>query len=685
MIGRLGRSLGVHLLLASQHLDEGRLRGLGSHLSYRIALRTFSAMESRSVIGVSDAYELPPSPGHGYLLHDNTTLVRFKAGYVSAPYRVASPAAPATVAASVRRVLGYSTVPVAPPVTAPAAESTVDGPTLLDAVVDRLRGQGPPAHQVWLPPLGAPPTLDALLTAAAPLSVPAGVVDRPFEQRRDPMWVELAGAAGHVAVVGGPRSGKSTAICTLLGALAATHSPAEVQCYAIDLGGGALGTLAGLPHLGGVARRRDTELVRRTVAELTSLLDKREKTFADAGITSVADYRRMRATGTGLDDGHGDVFLVIDGWLTFLQEYEGLEPLVNRIASRGLGYGIHLMLTANRWAEIRPALRELLATRLELRLGEPFESEINRRAAANVPERSPGRGITKEGLHFLTALPRLDGQPTTEDLTEGLRDLAVQVATGWTGIAQASRVRTLPRALGVDRLPPATGAGLPIGLDEEALAPVLLDFEADPHLTVYGDTESGKTNLLRLVARQLVERYSPEEARIITVDYRRGLLDAVRTEHQIGYAASAEALAPLVKDLTEALRQRLPGPDLSAEQLRTRSWWRGAELYLLVDDYDLVESSTNPLAPLAGLLAHGRDIGLHLVLARATGGASRAQFEPLLRRIREMGCPGLLLSGSPEEGNLLGKVRPSPQPPGRGVLVSRRGGNRTVQTALLPA
>ncbi len=685
MIGRLGRSLGVHLLLASQHLDEGRLRGLGSHLSYRIALRTFSAMESRSVIGVSDAYELPASPGNAYLLHDNTTLVRFKAGYVSAPYRVAAPA-PATVAAPVRRVLGYSTVPVAPPVgAAPPAESTVDGPTLLDAVVDRLRGQGPPAHQVWLPPLGAPPALDELLTPAAPLSVPVGVVDRPFEQRRDPMWVELAGSAGHVAIVGGPRSGKSTAVCTLLGALAATHSPAEIQCYAIDLGGGALGALAGLPHLGGVARRRDTELVRRTVAELTGLLDKREKTFADAGITSVADYRRTRATGTGPDDGNGDVFLVIDGWLTFLQEYEALEPLVNRIASRGLGYGVHLVLTANRWAEIRPALRELLATRLELRLGEPFESEINRRAAANVPERSPGRGITKEGLHFLTALPRLDGQPTTEDLTDGLRDLAAQVATGWTGIAQASRVRTLPRALGVDQLPPATGAGLPIGLDEEALAPVLLDFEADPHLTVYGDTESGKTNLLRLIARQLVERYAPEDARIITVDYRRGLLDAVGTAHQIGYAASAEALAPLVKDLTEAMRQRLPGPDLSAEQLRTRGWWRGAELYLLVDDYDLVESSTNPLAPLAGLLAHGRDIGLHLVLARATGGASRAQFEPLLRRIREMGCPGLLLSGSPEEGNLLGKVRATPQPPGRGVLVSRRGGNRTVQTALLPA
>ena len=84
-IGRLGRSLGLHLLLASQRLDEGRLRGLESHLSYRIGLRTFSAPESRAVLGVTDAYELPADPGVGYLRPDPTTMLRFKAAYVSGP------------------------------------------------------------------------------------------------------------------------------------------------------------------------------------------------------------------------------------------------------------------------------------------------------------------------------------------------------------------------------------------------------------------------------------------------------------------------------------------------------------------------------------------------------------------------------------------------------------------------
>ena len=86
-IGRIGRSIGVHLLLASQRLEEGRLRGLDTHLSYRIGLRTFSAAESRVVLGVNDAYELPNAPGHGYLKSDTQTLRRFRGAYVSGPYR----------------------------------------------------------------------------------------------------------------------------------------------------------------------------------------------------------------------------------------------------------------------------------------------------------------------------------------------------------------------------------------------------------------------------------------------------------------------------------------------------------------------------------------------------------------------------------------------------------------------
>jgi len=106
-IGRLGRSLGIHLLLASQRLEEGRLRGLDSHLSYRIGLRTFSAAESRSVIGVGDAYELPALPDLGFLKPDQSSLLRFKAAYVSGPPRKVARGAAGPSGAARREALPF--------------------------------------------------------------------------------------------------------------------------------------------------------------------------------------------------------------------------------------------------------------------------------------------------------------------------------------------------------------------------------------------------------------------------------------------------------------------------------------------------------------------------------------------------------------------------------------------------
>jgi S-DNA-T family DNA segregation ATPase FtsK/SpoIIIE len=107
---------------------------------------------------------------------------------------------------------------------------------------------------------------------------------------------------------------------------------------------------------------------------------------------------------------------------------------------------------------------------------------------------------------------------------------------------------------------------------------------------------------------------------------------------------------------------------------------------VLVDDYDLVATGpSNPLQPLLPYLAQARDIGLHVVVARRSGGAARALYEPVIQRLRELSSPGLVMSGDREEGVLLGTVRPGPLPPGRGWLVTRREGARLVQVAHLPA
>ncbi|WP_327698452.1 type VII secretion protein EccCb [Streptomyces sp. NBC_00459] len=687
-VGRVGRALGVHMLLASQRLEEGRLRGLEAHLSYRVGLRTFSAAESRAVLGYPDAYHLPPDPGAGFLRADTRDiLTRFKASYVSA-------ALPGTDGA--------------------------EYVSLVDVVVGRLAGTEPGARRIWLPPLDASPSVESLLPARAangrgrrrtgppappfqPLrSVPFAVVDEPFHHRRGVLAMDLSGAEGHVLVVGGPQSGKSTAVTTLIVSIALTHEPTEAQFYCLDFGGGKLETLAGLPHVGGVSSRLAADRVRRTVADVARVLAEREEFFHVHGIDSIAAYRRRRRAGEWPDRPWADVFLVIDGWATFRTDFEALEPVVGDIAARGLNFGVHLLISAARYGEVRMAMRDRLLSTIELRLSDSSESEIDRRQALHVPLGVPGSGLSRAKLHFLTALPRLKDDTEAEFVGEATARLVDHVRENWPG-PTAPPVRTLPDLVTLDELPgpdEAPGPALAIGIDEASLAPVFLDFSNDPFFLVYGESESGKSSFLRMLVRQLCARVSSDDATLLVVDYRRSLLGEVAEEYlvryrpsplgeepgeyRLGYCPSGPSAAEVVEQVAHYLGDRMPGPDVTADQLRARSWYTGPDVYLLVDDYDLVATSSgNPLAPIMEFLPFARDLGLRVVLARSSGGAGRSQYEPFVQRLRELGAQGLVLSGDPAEGHLLQTVKPTRRPPGRGTLATRKGA-RGVQLGYVP-
>ncbi|TSE02108.1 type VII secretion protein EccCa [Skermania sp. ID1734] len=703
-IGRLGRSLHIHLLLASQRLDEGRLRGLDSHLSYRIGLKTFSANESRAVIGVPDAYHLPAQPGAGYLKSDAAEIQRFQALYVSGPYepvrRTAHADRDRPVAVRPRPFTAAAVVLDEPAMSAPdsadevQASPTVDAPAVLTVVADRMRGHGRAAHRIWLPPLNESPTLDALVAApdggeSPPLRAVVGLIDRPFDQRRDRLTVDLSGGLGNVAVVGGPQSGKSTALRTLVVSMALTHSPKDVQFYCLDFGGGTLSGLAGLPHVGSVAGRMDRERVRRTVAELTTIVRQRESLFRALGIESIADYRRRRAKiDSASQDPFGDVFLVIDGFASIRQDFEQLEQVITNLAAQGLSYGVHVVLAASRWAEVRPALKDQLGTRIELRLGDPSDSDLGRRLALLVPQGRPGRGMTRDGLHLLLALPRIDGKSSTADLRAGVADAVARIAHNAAG-RSAPAIRMLPEQ--VDRAALLQQANwpdmvdgpcqrIPVGINESELAPAYIDFGDQPHLLIFGDSECGKTTLLRGICESILASNTPQQAKLVIGDYRRTMLGVVETEHLAAYAPTSTALAANMNDLADYLRARLPRPDADQQQLRTHSW-SGPQIFVIIDDYDLVVTSAgNPVAALLEFLPQAKDIGLHLIVARRSGGAARAMFEPVIARLRDVGAAGVVMSGSREEGPLVGDVRASAMPPGRGTLVTR-GGAALVQFA----
>ncbi|HTM83803.1 MAG TPA: type VII secretion protein EccCa [Mycobacterium sp.] len=681
-IGRLGRSLGMHLLLASQRLDEGRLRGLETHLSYRICLKTFSPNESRSVLGVTDAYQLPNGPGAAYLKAPSGELTRFQTAFVSGRHRCPLPEVPQPVPDTVRP---FAARWAAPEETEPRAPA----PTILETVLGRLAGHGAPAHQVWLPPL--PPAFalsDVLMNEPAPLTVAIGLIDRPFEQRRDRFLVTLDGAAGNVAIVGGPQSGKSTTARTLAMALSAVHHPRSVQIYCLDFGGGALGSLRSLPHVGCVAGRRDANLVRRTIAELQTVVRDREARFRELGIDSMADYRSRRGASVqgSADDPFGDVFLIVDGWSTIRGEFDALEGPITALAAQGLSFGVHVVVTASRWAEFRPGLKDQLGTRIELRLGDPAESEVDRKRAAQLVGCPPGRGLTRDGRELLIALPRLDGKADATGLADALAR-AGDTLRAQHGEVGAPEIRLLPAAVPVYQLAavhrPRPATQVVLGLGDRELQPVLVDFAEQTDLMILGEPGCGKTTALRTLCSELVRANDPGAVQLTIVDFRRTLLGVVESDHLAGYAISAGAVAATLPALLHLLQARMAGPEVTQHQLRTRSWWSGPELYVVVDDYDLVVGAgESPLAPLADFLPHARDLGFHLVVARRSGGATRAMFDPVLARMKELGCMGLMMSAGPEDGPLLGSVRPAALPPGRGTLITRTAPEQLVQVAM---
>jgi DNA segregation ATPase FtsK/SpoIIIE, S-DNA-T family len=709
-IGRLGRSLGLHLLLASQRLEEGRLRGLESHLSYRVGLRTFSAAESRSVLGVPDASELPSVPGLGFLKPDQSTLTRFKAAYVSGPAMTRRQTGRGRD--DTKAILPYTLAEVLrlEPSTAEAGSDVIDPApqeTLLELAVNRLAEGEPAARQIWLPPLDHPDPLGSLMPDLATdpklglvsmlwrnqggLAIPLGTVDRPREQVREVLRVELSGAEGHLGVVGGPRSGKSTLLRTVVASLALTTTPAETQFFILDFGGGAFAPFARLPHVAGVATRSEPDVVRRVIAEVRGLVDRRERYFRSEGIDTIETYRQRLASGSA-DDGYGDVFLVVDGWATLRAEFEEVELQLQTLAARALSFGLHFLVSANRWLDIRAATRDTFGTRLELRLGDPTDSEIDRKVAALVPRGQPGRGLVGSKHHFLAALPQLNSNPVLASLGDAVEHLISAVATAWPG-PPGPKLRLLPELIPLEEIRDRAAAPqseeqtsakreLLLGIAESDLAPVGLNLESDPHLLIFGDSKSGKSTVLRGYLKEVMRSFTPKEAQIYLVDYRRSLLGEVPEEYLVRYLTSAASAQPELSELAGYLGTRLPGPDITPEQLRTRSWWSGAEVFVVIDDYDLVATQQgSPVMPLQPLLAQARDIGLHVLLARRSGGASRALYEPVIQSLRDLAMPGLLLSGSPEEGPLLGTVRPARLPPGRGRIVTREHGVQVIQTA----
>ena len=744
-MGRVGRSLGIHLLFATQRLEEGRIKGLEGHLRYRICLRTFSTDESKTVLGKPDAYYLPSAPGVGYFKVDTDTYHMFKTALISVPYIPGQ--GQASVLSRIRKfttegkLVCVGTLPGASPAADsnadpgddPAATAKVieekegsDLHTEMDVVIERIARlaqaqECQPVHMVWLPPLpkqlplatvlqqAEQQTLDGRSWSKHPplgtLHVPMGLLDMPQEQTQVPYMLDFSGAGGHLAIVGAPQTGKSTFLRMLVTSLMLTHSPHDVQIYAIDLGGGLLRIFEHAPHVGSVCSKADRDKIRRTVRQMRKVIEDREYFFREQSIDNMTTFRARRAKGELSDFPFGDVFLLIDNFGLFMQEFEALEDDMVQIIGSGLTYGVHIVLATNRWFEVRTKVRDNIGTRLEFRLNDPGDSEFGKQAANGLPVGIPGRGLNKQKLHFQVALPLLEASTDEElpPIQEALEAFVQRVRQHWDG-PSAPPVLLLPAMVHREEIlarngqgkagqgwagqgqaaAPTDVPGLLLGLEEFRLEPIFLDLlSTSTHFLILGDTECGKTSLLRGLLRGFEQRYKHEDAVFAIIDYRKALVDFVESKHLLKYAYNADTLKECLDIFrTELLKRQKTDGNGSLANLLAPKKFSGQRYFLFVDDYDMLTSgSSTPLSSIVEFLPAGADVGFHVVIARRVSGMARSAFEPVTQRIREMGASGLIMSGEKDEGRVMHNQFATAQPPGRGYLVQRGHPSTLVQVA----
>ncbi|HEU4363695.1 MAG TPA: type VII secretion protein EccCa [Mycobacterium sp.] len=594
-------------------------------------------------------------------------------------------------------------------------EEAIRIPKVGTVIIDQLRLIDFEPYRLWQPPLDVPTAVDELVNrylghpwqqdygTRKDLVFPIGVIDRPFKHDQPPWTVDTSGPGANVLILGAGGSGKTTALQTLVCSAALTHTPEQVQFYCLAYSGTALTTVAGLPHVGSVCGPTDPDGVRRTVAELLALVRGRKRSFLEYDVASMAVFRRRKfdgAPGSVPDDGFGDVYLVIDNYRALSEDNEVLVEQVNQIINQGPSFGVHVVVTADRESELRPPVRSGFGSRVELRLAAVEDAKLVRsRFAKDVPAK-PGRGMVavnyvrldsdpQAGLHTLIA------RPATSDTAERVFESdSVAGALSHVAVGRVRPVRRLPARFGLDEVRAAVATdhregvgagGIAWAISELDLQPVYLNFAENAHLMVTGRRECGRTTTLATIMSEIERVYAPggstapptsrPSAQVWLVDPRRQLLTTLGPDYVEKFAYNLDGAVALVNELTATLTNREPPPGLSAEELLSRTWWSGPEIFLIIDDIQQFPPGfDSPFQKAAPWVTRAADVGLHVIATRTFGGWSSAGSDPLLRALHQANTPLLVMDADPDEGFIRGKMKGGPLPRGRGLLMAEDTG-----------
>lgn len=658
-VAQRGRSLGLHLVLATQRPAGVIKENLRANTNLRVALRMADEPDSTDVLGTPLAAGFDPAvPGRGAVRTGPGRLALFQTGYAGGRSSATPPRAAVTL-----ETLDFG--PGEPwdlptPADAPVVDD--DGPTDLARVVRTVRAAArveaiPPPRRPWLPELAAVQALEDV-TEPERTGVVLGVVDRPARQEQQP-WVWDPDAEGSLVVLGTSGSGKSATLRTLAvsAALGTLGAGGPVHVYGLDHGSGGLAMLDELPVVGSVVEGADTERLQRLMRTLRAALDDRATRYAAVRAGSLTEYRAL----TGRQD-EPRLLLLLDGLAAFREAHEadagrtGAWSALQRLVAEGRPLGVHVAMSAERPGALPTSLAGSVARRLVLR-----QADDGAYGVLDVPKdvlgpaSPPGRGVfSGEGDELQVAVP--GGRAAPAEQAAAISEVARRLRAA--GVPPTPPVRRLPTVVAAASLP-ATVDGLPVlGVADDTLAPCGIDPRGT--FLLAGMPGSGRTTALVALGDAL--RRAMPTASLYYVGARRSPV-----RERVDWTATAstpEEIASLARDLL---------PTLAAAPVD------GVPAVLVVEAIaDLLGGPAEQALTEAVRTARRND---HFVVAESETSTWGSSW-PLVAEVRN-GRRGLVLQPDHMDGDALfrttfPRMGRAEFPPGRGVLVEQ-GRLRRVQ------
>ena len=666
-IAQRGRSLGIHLILATQRPSGVVSPEIRANTNLRVALRVVSPAESVDIIDAPDAARISPTtPGRALARTGHSNLTQFQAARVGGPAGMVGDGQGAGVAVAAlswatagRRLQARPLAGAAPAETDP---TDTDLARLASALIQAAGGGGiGDQRQPWLPPLPAVLALDDLPTAApsptsgAVRAVPVGLVDLPAVQRQEP-WSYDPVTARHLLIAGSPGSGRTTALRTVAAALAAGEHPDDLWMYVLDCGGGELRRLADLPHCGAVVTRTEPDRADRLLGRLHREMTRRLELLARHGHADVAEFRDAGEEGSRLPF----IVVLIDRWEGFLAAFDPIDTgrltdMALDLAREGGSAGIRLVVTGDRQV-LLGKLASTVEDRVCLNLAEPTDYSMAGLDPRRVPPAmDPGRALrTGDQAELQIAVPG-HGQ-SGADQTNAL----AQLAGAWqprydpASPGRPFRIDPLPDTIDLPaagRLP-SNRTAQPhwalVGVGGDELTATGVDLLAPGGFVVAGPRRSGRSTALAVMARSLLSSGSAVLAFCPRPSPLRRLAGVP------GVVGVVTGDSPQVAD-TLAMVNSVDGP-----------------LTVMVDDAFLLHNS-DVSELLEAIARDGPEQG-HVMVVAGTGEDLARPMRGFIVEARQCRTGLLLCPETHLHGEVVGVRLPRSsvfsRPPGRGVLVA---------------